>query len=54
MHEDDATWLVRRHSGARQLPNEERDEEQQNHQGRGDEQDLTLPLSRCWKGTQPP
>jgi hypothetical protein len=54
MHEDDAMWLVRRHSGARQLPDEERDEEHHDHQSGGDEEDLTLPLCGSGDGTLPP
>lgn len=54
MLENDATWPVRRDPVARQLPDKERDDKQHNHQGGGDEQDLTLPLRGYGDGMQAP
>jgi hypothetical protein len=52
--QDDATWFVRQDLEACQLPDEERDDEQHDHQDGGDEEDLTLLFRGCGDGTQPP
>ena len=54
MYEVDATWFVRQDLEACQLPDEERDDEQHDHEGTGDEEDLTLLFRGCGDGTQPP
>ena len=54
LHEDDTTWLVRSDPEARQSPDEECDDEHHDHEGNGDEEDLTLLLRGCGDGTPPP
>jgi hypothetical protein len=54
MYEVDAIWLVRPDPEVCQSPDEERGDEHHDHEGNGDEEDLTLLIRRCNDGTPPP